>query len=494
MNSTIQTADPVADLQVLVVEDDADTRENLCDVLSLDGMTVETAGAAAEVLRPRDWTKILAVVLDRKLPDGNATDLLPQIKKLAPQAEVVIVTGYADLDGAIAALRDGATDYILKPVNADALRSCLKRIRARRQAADELRQAQAALAESEQRLRVALANSAIGVCNQDTQLRYTWVYTPWGSLSHEHLIGRTDWEVFEHADAEQLTRLKQRVLNSGSPARQEIALPLDGERRYFQLAVEPHRDALGSLLGLTCVVIDVTDQKRAQERLLQHERLAAIGEAMTGLVHEGRNALQRSRACLELLACEVEDRPEALDLVSRIQNAQEHLEQLYEEVRQYAAPISLKRRPVDVAAVWRETWTNLAHLWQPKQLQLAETAETTPLVVAADDFAIGQVFRNIFENAIDVSPSSGRIAIAAAEIPSHWGKLVRIAIEDQGPGMNREQRERVFEPFFTTKTKGTGLGMAISQRIVESHEGQIMVADRDGPGAQFIIMLPKGVV
>jgi signal transduction histidine kinase len=70
---------------------------------------------------------------------------------------------------------------------------------------------------------------------------------------------------------------------------------------------------------------------------------------------------------------------------------------------------------------------------------------------------------------------------------------VRISIADQGPGMTADARTRVFEPFFTTKTKGTGLGMAIAHRIVSSHGGTIEVADRDGPGAEFIIALPRDV-
>ena len=88
---------------------------------------------------------------------------------------------------------------------------------------------------------------------------------------------------------------------------------------------------------------DVTELKKAQELALRSERLAAIGQMMTGLAHESGNALARSQSCLEMLAWEVEDRPEALELIDRIQKAQDHLQQLYEEVRSYAAPLRLER-------------------------------------------------------------------------------------------------------------------------------------------------------
>ncbi len=116
------------DFLVLVVDDDADTRSNLRDILELDHYRVETAGTAAEVLRRKDWSRISAILLDRRLPDSNAEELLPRLRQLAPDSAILIVTGYADLQGAIAALRQGAADYILKPINPDALRASLARI------------------------------------------------------------------------------------------------------------------------------------------------------------------------------------------------------------------------------------------------------------------------------------------------------------------------------------------------------------------------------
>src|SRR5690606_33383784 len=115
-------------LHVLLVEDDPDTRANLADILDLDGHHLTACDSFSQAVAEADWGQVSTVILDWKLPDGNAGQFLPRIHELAPQAPVVIVTGYPELDGAIEALRRGASDYILKPVNPDVLRATLSRI------------------------------------------------------------------------------------------------------------------------------------------------------------------------------------------------------------------------------------------------------------------------------------------------------------------------------------------------------------------------------
>ena len=136
-------------MHILVVDDDEGTRANLRDILELDDYQVETAGTAAEALRRADWPAVSAIILDRRLPDGSAEELLPRLRHLAPDAAVLIVTGYADLQGAIAALQQGAADYILKPIDPDELRSRLGRIAEHRRTEQELRRAQEQLLQAE---------------------------------------------------------------------------------------------------------------------------------------------------------------------------------------------------------------------------------------------------------------------------------------------------------------------------------------------------------
>ncbi|MCI0738697.1 MAG: ATP-binding protein [Gemmataceae bacterium] len=370
-----------ASLHVLVIDDDADARANLRDILELDEYIVATAGSAAEALNRDNWPVFFAILLDRKLPDGSADLLLPQLRQLAPAAAILIVTGYADLEGAITAIRQGAVDYITKPINPDLIRSRLANVAQRKRAEAEV--------------------------------------------------------------------------------------------------------------------------ARLNEQAMQNERLAAIGQMMTGLAHESGNALARSQSCLEMLAWEVEDRPEALDLIARIQKAQDHLKQLYEEVRGYAAPLRLEREDWELSAVWRQAWEILAHERKGREASLTEQTSGIDLHCSVDQFRLNQVFRNILENSLAACTDPVRIEVNCLETQIGGRHAVRVEVRDNGPGLNPEQSQRIFEPFFTTKTKGTGLGMAIAKRIVEAHGGWIAV----GPsplshspegrgegvwgGAQIIIVLPR---
>ena len=149
---------------------------------------------------------------------------------------------------------------------------------------------------------------------------------------------------------------------------------------------------------------DVTRMKEAQEQALQSARLAAIGQMMMGLAHESRNALQRSQACLEMLTLAVEDRPQALDLVGRVQRAQDRLHRLFEDVRGYAGSIHLERRLCSLADVWQEAWGHLSAQHAERDARLEEAACDISLYCEADPFALEQVFRNILDNALAATP------------------------------------------------------------------------------------------
>src|SRR5262249_26499862 len=143
---------------------------------------------------------------------------------------------------------------------------------------------------------------------------------------------------------------------------------------------------------------------------LRMERLAAIGQAMTGLTHESRNALQRGMACLEILKLRLKDRPEDLDLLARLQRAQYDLLRLYEEVRGYGAPLQIDRRRCDLAAVWREAWEQVAPQFPDKEATVREEAAGVDLWCHADAVRLVQVFRNLLENSFAACSGPVRIA------------------------------------------------------------------------------------
>jgi two-component system sensor kinase FixL len=475
-------------LTILVVDDDADTRANLRDILELDEHRVETAATAAEALGRGDWSSYSAIILDRKLPDGSADELLPRLRALAPNASVLIVTGHADLQGAIAAVRQGAADYILKPISVEALRASLIRIVDRRRLALEKQRSEEAF-----RTLIDAAPCMIVILRPDHAIAYLSRFG--GELTGyapEEVVGRDYFTVFSPEEYRVSAADNLRQVFAGTLPRglERPVLCKGGSGRWMVWNARPlpHYEGGPAVLA---VGQDITDVKHAQERTLQAERLAAIGQMVTGLAHESGNALARSQACLEMLALEVEDRPPALELVGRIQKAQNHLQQLYEEVRNYAAPLKLEREPCGIDRVWRQAWTNLAVPRGGRQVTLREEQDGADLGCFIDPFRLEQVFRNVFENSLAACRDPVEITVTSSETSLEGRPAVRVSVADDGPGISAEHRARIFEPFFTTKTKGTGLGMAIAQRIVEAHGGHIAVNAAPRRGAEIFITLPR---
>jgi PAS domain S-box-containing protein len=250
--------------------------------------------------------------------------------------------------------------------------------------------------------------------------------------------------------------------------------------------------SLGGLaMALAIVGDDITDLQEAQRQALQYERLAAIGQVATGLAHESRNALQRGQACLERLRWMLQGQPQVLDLVARVKKAQDDLARLYEDVREYAVPIRLEYRRCDLAAVWREAWTQLTVLAPERYARLDEDTDGTDTVCAADPFRLIQVFRNVLDNTLAACPDPVQVRITCRDATLAGRPALLVVVRDNGPGFAAEQQRHLFEPFHTTKVKGTGLGLAIVKRIVEAHRGQVAAGAAPAPGAEIIITLPR---
>lgn len=519
-------------LTILLVEDDEDTQANLRDILELDGHETHVLSNAAEVYSWSGWPSVDVVVLDRQLPDGTADDLLPHIKHQSPEAAVIVVTGFSDVEGAISALRRGASDYLLKPINPDALRASLRRIGEVRRAQRELRiraEQQSVVAEIGQQ--ALQSNDLAALMDQIAQRVAATLHVPYCKILEQLpnggdllLRAGAGWkagcigsvQVASDAGTE-----NGNVLTSGMPTviqdlRSETPFQVSpllrdhgvvsgvnvvihgGSHPFGVLGAYSPRPRqftqadIDFLQSLANVLATSLRRAEGEQRILQSERLAAIGQMVTGLAHESRNALQRSQACLEMLSLHVEDRPEALQLVTRIQSAQDHLHHLYEEVRGYASPIRISRSPADVRHIWRETWANLALPRKQKAVSLREgLGGCSSFECLVDRHAIEQVLRNVLENAIAACRDPGNVEIRAHDVKLAGRPALELAILDDGCGMTEEQRQRIFEPFFTTKTHGTGLGMAIAKRIVDAHGGRIEVGPPSTVGAEVVITLPR---
>ncbi|MFO0847233.1 MAG: response regulator [Gemmataceae bacterium] len=298
-----------APFTVLVVDDDPDARASLRDVLELDGYAVEEAGTAAATLARADWGRYGAVLLDRRLPDGSAEELLPALRRLAPDAAVLVVTGWADVAATITAFRLGAADYVLKPVRPDELRARIGRI------ADHHRD-RAALRASQALAHGILDSLSANIAVLDRAGTIIAVNTAWQAFARRRPGGpvRCGLGANYLAVCRQVTgpgddhalRVERglEAILSGASDRFAVEFPcdLDAGRVWFSLIATP----LGpDRRGVVIAHQDVTAQKRtegelrakteelraATQQLWQAARLAGVGELAASIAHELNNPL-----------------------------------------------------------------------------------------------------------------------------------------------------------------------------------------------------------
>ena len=222
---------------------------------------------------------------------------------------------------------------------------------------------------------------------------------PWFAAVGGEVVGKTDTDLFLPPIAGPLSANDRAVLDLGRAVEAEETLDLDDGPHTFLSVKFPMHDDEGAIFAIGGISTDITDLKHAQRRAVQAERLAAIGQMVTGLAHESRNALQRSQACLEMLKFRFEANPESLDLVTGIQDAQDDLQRLYEEVRTYAAPLVIDRREASLRLIVRESWSQLEWTLRGRDARLVELA-AGDLPALVDVPRMVQVFRNLLDNAL----------------------------------------------------------------------------------------------
>jgi PAS domain S-box-containing protein len=403
------------------------------------------------------YTRIVRL---RQEPDSVAAweAPLPPLRD-SPRYAALTVTVVGDTAGGPAGLR-----WLIRDVTED------------RRAAEELREAK----EFADGL-IETAGAAVLVLGPEGEVLRTNAYLEALCGYRREELPARDWCALLLAGPAEAEARDGFLRDLGMQIRAEFTCPLRARNgRVRTVAWSSRRLSSARRAGGAVLLVghDITELQEAQRQALELERLAAIGQMAAGLAHESRNALQRSQACLERLGWAVQGQPHAADLVARMRRAQEDLLRLYEQVREYAAPLRLDCRPCNLAEVWRGAWADVVALHLAGEARLEEDLRTDDLLCPADCFRLGQVFRNLFDNALAASAGPVSVRVTAEDGRLGDGPALRLAVRDEGPGLDAEQRRRLFEPFYTTKTRGTGLGMAIAKRIIEAHGGQLGVSDR----------------
>jgi signal transduction histidine kinase len=273
--------------------------------------------------------------------------------------------------------------------------------------------------------------------------------------------------------------------------RRAVELPDSGHGiTHLGVTVSPLFDQDSRLHGAICLFTDLTAVKDLEEQLRLKDSLATVGELTAGIAHEFRNGLatiQGYSKLLDLNALPAPYRP----YVEGIRSETHSLSQVVTNFLNFARPAQLMLTSVDLRGICERA----AEEFRPEARGLGGDIEVRGEfgVIEGDEVLLRQAFSNLLRNALEACANAGtapRIAIhgdldAAA-------KTARIGVSDNGPGIPVEFRERVFQPFFTMKRNGTGLGLALVQKIIVFHNGRIAVGTGSDPhgGADFQVTLP----
>ncbi|MEM8962277.1 MAG: ATP-binding protein [Acidobacteriota bacterium] len=227
-------------------------------------------------------------------------------------------------------------------------------------------------------------------------------------------------------------------------------------------------------------------REQAQRRLEQQERLSTLGEMSAVLAHEIRNPLASLKGHAQLLAERINgDHPEARK-VRWIVDEATRLEKLTTDLLGFVRSGALSRELIDPVVLVEELCDEL------DRDRIRVLAEHAPAVWSLDRARIRQVLSNLLRNAIQVSPAHGVVDVTIDVDRGTPGLELRFVVRDRGSGLPVGKEREIFEPFFTTRTRGTGLGLAVAQRIVELHHGTLSGRNHPGGGAELEVRIPQG--
>jgi signal transduction histidine kinase len=239
------------------------------------------------------------------------------------------------------------------------------------------------------------------------------------------------------------------------------------------------------------------ESKKAAERRaaeMRRDRLAYIGTLAAGLAHEIRNPLNSIRMNVELIESGLDEnaadeREQVATRLGRIKRETEQLRVILDEFLAFARPPRMDLVATDLNQYLSDMLDFFAPECEKAGVEVRREFAADQYPVRIDPAQFKHVILNLLKNAVEAIGEHGEITVSTAELD----RDVEIRIADNGGGLRPGSEEKIFEVFFSSKEHGTGLGLAIARRIVEEHRGKLLVENRPGLGATFIIRLPKGI-
>jgi len=345
----------------------------------------------------------------------------------------------------------------------------------------EREEAEAALRESEERLRTILESSPDAIvmsdlgghiieCNQAALDMH-------GFRSKEEAIGKNGLEFVAPRDREKVVKGITNVLEQGIVKNMEYTLlTKDGREFPAEVSVSLTRDAQGNPTALVVIIKDITERKQAEA-----ERLKVMGDVAQSIAHDIRNPLQAIRYAAYLLRDEVAAEKKQV-ILEKINQDIVYADRIVRNLMDFASVPPLTLAETSINDLLQET---IFEATLPENVELTTNYGDVPKA-RLDRKQLMRVFTNLIMNAIQAMPHGGELSVSTRKVD----KFIEVKIRDTGVGIPEKNRDMLFKPFFTTKAKGTGLGLPTSKTIIENHGGTIKVESVEGKGTTITVRLP----
>lgn len=483
-------------IHVLLVEDNPDYAGLVRTLLARSPkpkFNVTSIVCLTDLLTQLDTVTADVILLDMTLPDSNGIDTLRRAMALAAQLPIVILTGHDDERLAVQALQEGAQDYLVKGQNETVL------LTRAIQYAIERKRGQTALQASDARFRHLIEKNADPIIIID-----------------RHLIVRFANPAVAELFGEKGENMTGTVFGFPLPQPDETSeieiIDSDGRLAVAEMRVVPceweHEDAyLASLRDITehKRMLTELEQTRQQDLRMKdvflskvsHELrspLSVIHQFTTILLDELTGELNpEQREGAEIIFRNVEELRNMID--DLLQVAREEINEIFKVSRNKPGNINVVSECVQVGDLLRETLGMLRAISTKKLLTLTETIDSPLPPAHADPNRIRQVLNNLINNAIKYTPNSGNVHVSAG-IDQEKPDFIRVCVEDNGPGISPDEKEKIFEYLYQSDSaiddsrKGLGIGLYICREIVERHGGSIWVDPISEGGSRFTFTLP----
>ncbi|WP_121612227.1 PAS domain S-box protein [Mesobacillus foraminis] len=304
--------------------------------------------------------------------------------------------------------------------------------------------------------------------------------------SREELIGSDHRLLNSGFHSKDFFKNLWRTIGSGKVWKGEIRNKAkDGSFYWVSTTIVPFLNENGKPYQYLAMRSDITERKQTEELLHRQDKLAAVGQLAAGVAHEIRNPLTSMKGYAEFLQLDEED-PQRREFLDIILDEINRVNNIVEEFMVLAKPKTVELEEKNIVPILRNIVSLLEFEARKRRVKLHFNANNDIVQIECDENRLKQVFLNFIKNGIEAMPDGGDLYVSA-EVENN---NIEILIKDTGVGIPPEKLQKIGEPFYTTKKEGTGLGLMVSFKIIESHNGKVYIESEQNKGTTFRILLP----